>query len=334
MDLSSLKKYEGMKKMGLPMNSIVNKMKMDGISKDLIAAFENSGKRASGGGGLRGLFKKKEPELPPKKEIKPNVDMKRFHWSKIDTPNVVKSSIWNDIDESDIKFDIGGFESLFRIPEKKPLISFGRDKSSKSKDENKDAASDEILFVPKKRQYNLEIQLKRLKLNGEKLKEDIVRMNENVLNTELLLKLVEMVPDEAEQAMAIEQCKEKGKKSYEKFALVERFFYDLSGIWGLQDRIKLWIFKKNFANEMQDKIERIHQLKAAFEQIEKSKSLKEFFKVILAFGNYMNAGHRNGKAYGFSLELSCFTFLCICFVLCNLQFVCVGFVCVLFLVQF
>merc|ERR1712203_1171037 len=39
----ALAKYERMKKMGMPTHAIVNKMKLDGISADDIAEFENPG---------------------------------------------------------------------------------------------------------------------------------------------------------------------------------------------------------------------------------------------------------------------------------------------------
>ena len=34
-------KYERMKKMGMPLHAIVNKMRLDGLSADVIAQFEN-----------------------------------------------------------------------------------------------------------------------------------------------------------------------------------------------------------------------------------------------------------------------------------------------------
>ena len=86
----------------------------------------------------------------------------------------------------EVKFYTGGVSRVIDIISKNTLIKFGVKKSN-NQDEKKDAASDKILFVPKKRQYNLEIQLKRLKSKGEQLKEDTVSTNESKCNTELLL---------------------------------------------------------------------------------------------------------------------------------------------------
>ena len=36
-----MKKYERMKKMGMPLHAIVNKMRLDGLSAEVIAQFEN-----------------------------------------------------------------------------------------------------------------------------------------------------------------------------------------------------------------------------------------------------------------------------------------------------
>eukprot|EP01084_Bolivina_argentea_P027943 51948_1 len=127
-------------------------------------------------------------------------------------------------------------------------------------------------------------------------------MNEEKLTLELLIKISDMVPNDEEQMQAIGMSNKHNKKTLLKYGIVEAFFYDLSSIWSLQERIKLWIFKKEFIEIYQYQLDKISLLNKGLSDIQGSESLNEVLKIILAFGNYMNGGRRNGQAYGFTLE--------------------------------
>merc|ERR1712025_1014419 len=111
-----------MKKMGMPVHAIVNKMKLDGIDANIVEAFANpdSAKKKKKKG-LGGIFHKRKTSIPPKAKIKPKLDMKRFHWQTVDyklarNPNC----IWKTMDEKNVttNMDRSEFESLFSIPKK------------------------------------------------------------------------------------------------------------------------------------------------------------------------------------------------------------------------
>ena len=44
---------------------------------------------------------------------------------------------------------------------------------------------------------------------------------------------------------------------------------------------------------------------AACEELSKSQTFAQLLQIILLVGNYMNAGSRNGKAFGFSMSYLC-----------------------------
>ena len=274
---------------------------MDGIDAKIISAVENPPSAKKKKKKKRGFFSKKRPSIPPKEKIKPTVDMKRFHWQTVGYDDA-KNSIWKTMDEKNVTqtMNIKEFEGLFSIPKKtnkiKELLK-GKDKA-----EEKKKADEEIKFVSAKRQYNVELLLKRLKFNGAILCDDIVSMNEQKLNLDTLIKISDMVPSDEEQMQAIGCSDNHNKKRIEKYGIVERFFYDLSSVWSIQERIKLWIFKKEFATTCQHQSDKIDMLNKGMSDINNSEALYEVFKIILAFGNYMNGGKRNGAAYGFSLD--------------------------------
>ena len=60
------------------------------------------------------------PALPKKKNEKPKIPMKNLNWSKIN-PNQVKGTIWENIDDGKIKFNIDDFADTFgqKVVEKK-----------------------------------------------------------------------------------------------------------------------------------------------------------------------------------------------------------------------
>ena len=278
-------------------------MKLDGIDKSLVEAFENpEAAKKKKKRGIGGIFHKRKTSIPPKDKIKPNVDMKRFHWQTVDY-KAAKNSIWKTMNEKNVtqNMNIKEFESLFSIQKKqnklKTLLG-GKDK--KKEDEKK--KNEEIKFVSAKRQYNVELLLKRLKLKGDELCKDIINMNEEKLNLDLLIKVSDMVPSDEEQMQAQGMSKNNDPATVKKYGIVEKFFYDLSSIWSLQERIKLWIFKKEFAEICGHQLDKINLLNKGLSDIQGSEALYEIFKIILAFGNYMNGGRRTGQAYGFSLE--------------------------------
>eukprot|EP01084_Bolivina_argentea_P066134 120564_1 len=112
--------------MGMPPHAIVNKMKLDGIDQNLIDAFENKKKKKKKFG-----FHKRKTSIPPKEKIKPNVDMKRFHWQTVDY-KAAKNSIWKTMNEKSVmeNLNIVEFEGLFSIPKKENKLKklFGSDK--------------------------------------------------------------------------------------------------------------------------------------------------------------------------------------------------------------
>lgn len=85
-------------------------------------------------------------------------------------------------------------------------------------------------------------------------------------------------------------------------AKAEKFFYTIKNIdKNLPQRLELWAFKMNFKKVLATESEKVYALRDAHKCIKESKSLRELFSTILAFGNYMNGGTKKGQAHGFKL---------------------------------
>ncbi len=94
--------------------SIINRMRQDGIPPKLIGLLYPDTLNAKGGKAQ----KKKDdiPKLPPnmkeKQIIKPKNKMKNLLWTKVN-PFDVSKTIWNGIDDETIQFDANDLESKF-----------------------------------------------------------------------------------------------------------------------------------------------------------------------------------------------------------------------------
>eukprot|EP01084_Bolivina_argentea_P172755 299218_1 len=281
-----------MKKMKLPENSIRNRMRQDGIEKTLIEKFFGGGSVASAVSLPKVKPKPKWPEnLKRKKEIKPGRKMKNLQWTTVD-PFSVEKSIWNEVDDSKIKFDPKDLEGMFgqKIIARKAPKSGGRKKKERV---------EEIHILDGKRSYNIEIFLGRLKMDPFTVKDLLLEMNEKRFNSEQVAKLKNFVPT-PEEANMFDDLETADVKSLAK---PEKFFYTIKSIdKNLPQRLELWAFKMNFDKIYTTESDKVVALCDAHKCIKTSKSLRELFSTILAFGNYMNGGTRKGCAHGFKLK--------------------------------
>merc|ERR1712228_1148998 len=103
-----MKKYERMKKMGLPINSILNKMRMDGLDSESIVKFGGSAAKKT-------KSTQDEKQIMPSSAA-PTKKMKPFHWAKI-TQHQGASTIWKEV-ESEVpkickKINFNELDALF-----------------------------------------------------------------------------------------------------------------------------------------------------------------------------------------------------------------------------
>merc|ERR1712233_281458 len=122
------------------------------------------------------------------------------------------------MDEKNVtkNMNIKEFEGLFSIPKKQnKLKALLKGNGGKKKEEEK--KKEEIKFVSAKRQYNVELLLKRLKFNGAELCQDIITMNEEKLSLDLLLKISDMVPSDEEQMQAIGMSNKHNPDTIKKY---------------------------------------------------------------------------------------------------------------------
>ena len=220
--------------------------------------------------------------------------MKRLHWDPTNL-KYVKGSIWEELDETQIRYDKKHFELHFQVRQRKP--------ETEEKKAQTVAAGQIITFVSKKRTQAVLIGLKNLNLDNEQLRQVLHNMDEKIMNVDTLSKLLEMAPTMDEQTEAEKKIMQEGTRRVKDYGTVEQFFFTLCDFYNLHQRLKLWMFKQNF-REICDSLQLQYKtIGKACDKIRNNKNLKLLLTITLAFGNHMNSGTREGCTHGFDLDI-------------------------------
>ena len=300
-DEKALSKYMKMQRMNMPKQSIINRMRQDQVSPELVgmlfpdapeAMVTNKAKRKQLQKG-----KASKPELPPnlspKPVISPKNKMRNLHWTKVN-PFDVADTIWSKVDDSAMKLDVEDLESKFCW---KQIESANKGKESIKNEKQK--KNEIVRVLDTRRSYNIEIFLGRLKMDPWNLREAMLRMDESVLSLDTIHKLINFVPttEEAQQLDGFENSGNSGKLGVaENFVKIVRTVDD-----NLVERLVLWEFKLEFDDLYSAEKSKLKWLRTGHDAIKRSKNLKMVFSLILSIGNYMNGSTPKGQAYGFKL---------------------------------
>ncbi|XP_056457219.1 protein diaphanous homolog 1 [Gadus chalcogrammus] len=134
----------------------------------------------------------------------------------------------------------------------------------------------------------------------EEIKMVILEVNEKVLTESMVQNLIKQMPDQ-EQLNTLADMKDE----YEDLAEAEQFAVVMSGVKRLKTRLEAILFRLQFEELLNNVKPDVVSVTAACEELSKSQTFAKLLEIILLVGNYMNAGSRNGKAYGFSMSYLC-----------------------------
>lgn len=79
----------------------------------------------------------------------------------------------------------------------------------------------------------------------------------------------------------------------------------MSSVKRLKPRLSAILFRLQFEEQINNVKPDIVSVTAACEELIKSDNFAQLLQIILLVGNYMNAGSRNAKAFGFSISYLC-----------------------------
>ncbi|XP_058263850.1 protein diaphanous homolog 1 isoform X1 [Hemibagrus wyckioides] len=241
------------------------------------------------------------PQLPfglkPKKEYKPEVQLKRANWSKIAAEDLSEGSFW-------VKSKEDCFESN-ELFSRLTLTFSSQTKTKKDQDGGEDKAAQkkkvkELKVLDSKSSQNLSIFLGSNRLPYEEIRNVILEVNEKVLSENMVQSLLKLLPEEEQLKVLLEM-----KDEYDDLAESEQFGVVISSVKRLKPRLNAILFRLQFEEQINNVKPDIVAVTAACEELRKSDNFAQLLQIILLVGNYMNAGSRNAKAFGFSISYLC-----------------------------
>ncbi|KAG5853175.1 hypothetical protein ANANG_G00070270 [Anguilla anguilla] len=158
----------------------------------------------------------------------------------------------------------------------------------------------ELKVLDSKSSQNLSIFLGSFRLPYEEIKNVVLEVNEKVLTESMVQNLIKQLPEE-EQLNVLAEMKDE----YEDLAEAEQFGVVMSSVKRLKPRLTAILFRLQFEEQMNNVKPDVVSVSAACEELRKSESFAQLLQIILLVGNFMNAGSRNAKAFGFSISYLC-----------------------------
>uniref|UniRef100_A0A8C8F9I1 Diaphanous related formin 1 n=1 Tax=Oncorhynchus tshawytscha TaxID=74940 RepID=A0A8C8F9I1_ONCTS len=239
--------------------------------------------------------------LSPKKEYKPEVQLKRANWSKIGYEDLSEKSFWTKANEDRYENN-----ELFA---KLTLAFSSQTKTSKAKkdqegEEEKKTTQKkkvkELKVLDSKSSQNLSIFLGSFRLPYEEIKNVILEVNEKLLSESMVQNLIKQLPEQETLNVLGEM-----KDEYEDLAEAEQFGVVMSTVKRLKPRLTAILFRLQFEEQLNNIKPDVVSVTAACEELRMSATFSQLLQLILLVGNYMNAGSRNAKAFGFSISYLC-----------------------------
>lgn len=245
------------------------------------------------------------PQLPfglqPKKDYKPEVQLKRANWRKIGPEDLSENSFWTKAKEDQFENNelfaklTLTFSSQTKTTKAKKEQDGGDDKKQGQKKKVK-----ELKILDAKTSQNLSIFLGSFRVPYEKIRDAVLEVDEKILTESLVQNLIKQLPA-SEQLSVLGEMKDE----YDDLAESEQFGVVMSSVKRLTPRLQSILFKLQFEEQLNNIKPDVVSVTAACEELRQSETFAKLMQIILLVGNYMNAGSRNGKAFGFTVSYLC-----------------------------
>eukprot|EP01116_Phalansterium_solitarium_P017252 TRINITY_DN419_c0_g2_i2.p1 TRINITY_DN419_c0_g2~~TRINITY_DN419_c0_g2_i2.p1 ORF type:complete len:1136 (-),score=432.75 TRINITY_DN419_c0_g2_i2:123-3530(-) len=224
--------------------------------------------------------------LPIKPVIKPKLKLKRFNWTKL--PNSkIPGTVW--IECKDVSLDEDQFESTFVAKETAPAGGSGAKKAADPK------AKTSLLDM--KRANQVGIAVSRIRVDFKLLRKAIIELDDAVLSIDQIQSLLTLLPTPSECQLVREYQGDRAQLDKP-----EQFFLELEIVPNLTSRVEFWVFSKTLHERLASIVPALKSLSEALDECLKSTKLVRLLEIVLMFGNHLNGGTHNGRAYGFKID--------------------------------
>eukprot|EP00903_Cladosiphon_okamuranus_P008076 g7790.t1 len=234
---------------------------------------------------------------PPKLPVKPKGPKRRpVHWDKI-APANLEQTVFSEINPSSVELPMELLQESFaeKPKEKKTPDKDAKDKESAAQAAVKKAA-EKVELLDAKTLRNTGIAFKRFRMKPEDLRDSLVAMDLDKFDTDKFIALRNISPS-PDQLPTL--------KGYEgdlaKLDEVTLFMVLTAKIPRYTARLDCALFIKGFSTDAEFLTEKLGLVSEAVVEVVDSDRLKRLIEVVLAMGNYLNEGTRNGDAKAIKL---------------------------------
>ncbi|CAI5450921.1 unnamed protein product [Caenorhabditis angaria] len=160
-----------------------------------------------------------------------------------------------------------------------------------------------ISVIDPRRYQNCTIMLSKLKLSHKEICQAIMTMDEkSKLPKDMIEQMLKFVPTKEEQTLINEAVQKNGNGEPTVLALADRYMFEVSKIKRFEQRLRCLHTIRTFRDRIDTIVPCIKGVVNATNALQSSKRFRQFLTIVLAAGNYLNSGKRNGNAYGFELN--------------------------------
>ena len=120
---------------------------------------------------------------------------------------------------------------------------------------------------------------------------------DNYLTKDIIEQLLKFVPTQEEEALLNESSSE-----FMNMAEPDRFLFDMSRVFHYNQKLESLFFMKKYSERRKELMTKLAQTIYCCKCLIANNNIPKLLQIVLALGNYMNQGHRNGTVFGFSIS--------------------------------
>uniref|UniRef100_A0A7I4YVD0 GBD/FH3 domain-containing protein n=1 Tax=Haemonchus contortus TaxID=6289 RepID=A0A7I4YVD0_HAECO len=230
-----------------------------------------------------------------KRVPKPTGSLKSFNWLKL-TESKVKGTAWEFIEDEKMykQLDLENVASTFASSsQKEEDIDFYSTVSRRTRDI-------QVSVIDPRRYQNCTIMLSKLKLSHREIRAALLAMDDKgKLPKDMLEQMLKFVPSKEEINLLRNAVNRHNSPSV--LALADRYLYEMAQIPRFEHRLRSLYIIRTFQERFDCLTPHIQSVTKASSAVSSSKKFKQLLALVLALGNYLNYGKRNGNAFGFDL---------------------------------
>lgn len=221
---------------------------------------------------------------------RPKSKMKTLNWAKIPSSHVSVHSIWSEIERESktMEFNFEEMEKLFCQDE--PMRKEPRIRQRKR-------GTSEISLLDSKRILSIGVFLKQFKGGLEEVIEYVRQCKHKEIGAEKLRTLINLLPDANEVKLL-----NSFSGDVNRLGTADKFIVRLSTVDHFECRVEGMLLFEEYPTTIQILHDSVQSLLDACQELLVNKGFKNFLKLILVTGNFMNSGSYAGNAVGFRLS--------------------------------